>query len=372
MSNEDRFITLAIHTYDRALSVKTLLENEGIDVELHNVNLDHPVTSAGVRVRIHERDLPQALRIVENAELFLPPSDSEVDRKYKILVPVDFSDYSRKTYVQAFFIAAAHKADILFVHSYVTPTPSTNFQLSDNYNYHIADIELDKTLRNSASEMMVKFVAEVKDAIKNGVVPPVKFETRICEGIPETVILDLSKEIKPLMIIMGTRGAEKKERELVGSVTAEVLDSSRFSVFTIPESTKISNPEGFKNILFFSNLDQEDLLAIDTFHRLFRYEGIKITIVHVPGKRYDSETASRATRSLMLFCKAHYPDFKFEKHDLDITHPEDDIKEIASRMAIDMILLPNKKRNVFVRFFNPGLAHRLLFYADIPMLAIPV
>ena len=65
-----RLITLAIHTYERALLVRTLLENEGIRVELNNVNLEVPGFSSGVRVRIRETDLPLALRIVENQELF--------------------------------------------------------------------------------------------------------------------------------------------------------------------------------------------------------------------------------------------------------------------------------------------------------------
>ena len=46
--------------------VRTLLENEGIRVELNNVNLEVPCFSSGVRVRIRENDLPLALRIVEN------------------------------------------------------------------------------------------------------------------------------------------------------------------------------------------------------------------------------------------------------------------------------------------------------------------
>ena len=36
---KDTFITLAIHTYDRALIVKDKLESYGINVKLQNVNL---------------------------------------------------------------------------------------------------------------------------------------------------------------------------------------------------------------------------------------------------------------------------------------------------------------------------------------------
>lgn len=66
---EDRLITVAIHTYEHALRLKSLLESEGVPVVLHNVNLSHPVVSSGVRVRIHEKDLPLALRIIENTDI---------------------------------------------------------------------------------------------------------------------------------------------------------------------------------------------------------------------------------------------------------------------------------------------------------------
>ncbi len=35
----DRLITIAIHTYEKALTLKSILEREGIYVELNNVNL---------------------------------------------------------------------------------------------------------------------------------------------------------------------------------------------------------------------------------------------------------------------------------------------------------------------------------------------
>ncbi len=46
-----RFITVAIHTYEKALALRSLLESEGIEVEFRNVNIEHPVHASGVRVR---------------------------------------------------------------------------------------------------------------------------------------------------------------------------------------------------------------------------------------------------------------------------------------------------------------------------------
>ena len=56
---EEKLVTLAIHSYEKAQILKSLLETEGIEAYLHNVNQIQPVISAGVRVRIKETDLPQ-------------------------------------------------------------------------------------------------------------------------------------------------------------------------------------------------------------------------------------------------------------------------------------------------------------------------
>ena len=48
---KDRLITLAIHTYPKALILKGVLESQGIAVVIQNVNLLKPVISPGVRVR---------------------------------------------------------------------------------------------------------------------------------------------------------------------------------------------------------------------------------------------------------------------------------------------------------------------------------
>ncbi|MDE7125946.1 MAG: universal stress protein, partial [Muribaculaceae bacterium] len=116
---EDRLITVAIHTFDHALKLRAMLEEEGIRVSFQNVNLQAPVVSSGVRVRIPESDLPLALRIIEAPHIF---RSSDIDRQedsHYILVPVDFKPYSMAAAEDAIRIAAAHNADVCLLHSYI-------------------------------------------------------------------------------------------------------------------------------------------------------------------------------------------------------------------------------------------------------------
>ena len=96
---DDKLITIAIYTYEKAQIIKGILENEDIPVAIQNVNLIQPVISSGVRVRIREQDLPHALQILEQYSLFDDKDhqkDKSKNHEKKILIPVDFSDYSFK------------------------------------------------------------------------------------------------------------------------------------------------------------------------------------------------------------------------------------------------------------------------------------
>ncbi len=65
---EDNLVTVAIHTYEKAQILKSVLEAHGIEAYIQNVNQILPVVSAGVRVRIRESDLARALGVIEAME----------------------------------------------------------------------------------------------------------------------------------------------------------------------------------------------------------------------------------------------------------------------------------------------------------------
>lgn len=373
---EDRLITVAIHTYDHAVALKNMLEREGVTAVLHNVNLSTPVVSSGVRVRIKESDLPQALRIIENSEIFAPKKEcaqSADDAEPIILVPVDFSDYSMKATVMAFDVAYRHKARIMLLHSFINPALSKRVQLTDSFSFELAESqEVGNALMRAARITMDLFETQLRQRIKDGEIPPVKFSNLITEGVPEDVINETAKTLSPILIVMGTRGADRKEEELIGSVTAEVLDSCKFPVFSIPENISLERVSDISHLIFFSNLEQEDLLAIEAIYWLFVHTPLEITIVHVPGKKELSSSDRKAIKSLVEYCRNHYPSFTFNSDEIALGTLGDDYRRIAREHKVNLVALPNKKRNVFFRFFNPSLAHKLLLHADIPMLVIPV
>jgi nucleotide-binding universal stress UspA family protein len=312
------------------------------------------------------------LRIIENPDIFRAASPQDAPRS--ILVPVDFSEHSNKAVRIAFEIALQHKAQISFLHSYIDPYVTGNVQLSDALTFDLAaDSEARKQIEQTAQNLMQHFAERVREKIKRSELPAVKFSTHVVEGVPEDAIVDFAKENAPYLVVMGTRGAARKSAELIGSVTAEVLDKCRITLLTIPETFEAAVPFKPKSILMFSNLEQEDILAIDTMSRIFNDSEATVTLAHVPGKKRSFEAnETQGMQSLLNYCTKSYPQFTFNIEELTLANAQQECLKIDDKFNFDLIVLPNKRRNVFARFFNPGLAHQLLATGDKPMLVIRV
>lgn len=372
MSSKGKLITLAIHTYEKATILKTILEKEGIEAVIHNVNLIQPVISSGVRVRIKEEDLPLALKIIEDSSFLSSSADDKSSRhtKIRILIPVDFSEYSLKACNIGFDFAKKFNAEIILLYSYIGMNFTGGMPFNgDNYMVEVSNLEETKELVKVANSRMKEFSKNLKKDIEAGNLPDIKFKCVVNEGVPEEVILDYAKDIDPILIIMGTRGKSKKELELIGSVTAEVLDAGKFTVLTVPEDISVSSIDDIKNVVFFSNFCQQDLISFDVFVRMFK--GIKLNVTFIPVDVRKNENEDKCINAVMDYCQTHYPEFSFNVKRFNEHTFLSDFDNFA-KAGVDLIVIPNKKRNIFARLFNPSIAHKMLFHTDTPMLVIPV
>lgn len=369
----NRLVTVAIHTYDRAVELKHTLLHNGIEAVLQNVNLNEPSVSSGVRVRIHEDDLAQALRIIENTQLFVTPDNVESKDSSKILFPIDFTNHSLNVSDFVFRLADSLSAEIVFLNTYINPAISKRVQLTDSFSFELPETQdVDKRLYSDAQQRMDKLSHEIKSGMQSGALPAVKFTTIINEGVPEDVIVEWSKENHPILVVMGTRSAERKEKEMIGSITAEVLDSSRIPVMSVPETTNLHDLNEIKKVLFFANLNQDDIIAIDTLYRLFPKSILEVCVNCKIEKREDLAEESLQLTKLLQYCSSHYPRFRFTTCNLYREMNSDDFKRLINNEGIDLFAIPNKKRNVFSRLFKPSVAHTLLLNSDLPIISLPI
>ena len=375
---EDKLITLSILTYSKAQILKSVLESEGIESYIHNVNLIQPVISTGVRVRIKESDLPRALKIIESSSwlsseiLEEKSADSDSEKVPKVLIPVDFSAYSLKACDFGFNVASRMHAEVVLLHVHFTPVyiPSLQYDIE---NYQVPsgnDVTTVKGMIENIHKQLNKLSENINEKIQNGEYPNVKYTCVLREGIPEEEILYYIRQEKPLIVVMGARGEHQKDLDLIGSVTAEVIERSRSFVYAIPENAPEKSLENIHKIALFTSFDQRDLIAFDSLITTFKDNKFEISFIHVNFHEEKRTWNEIKLAGIKEYFKKQYPQLEFTYLNIDEDHLLGNLDQFVQENGIDVICTSNYKRNIFARLFNPSIARKMLFHSNTPILII--
>ncbi len=377
----DTLVTLAIHSYEKAQILQTLLQDAGIEASLHNVNQLLPVVSAGVRVRIKEKDLPRALSLIEETDWMRDEVYSElnwVDRKVQgaihadspyVLIPVDFSDYTPTVCSVGFYFAQRRNLSVLIVNAYFSQFFTAAPMFTGDITGYQAASELNiKREAGKADAKMTQLKEELRRQIKEGTLPDVPFDTLLKDGAPDEVILTLAKEKPPVAIVMGTRGKSRRNGELIGSVAAEVIDSAKVPVLVVPEEVAITDLSNIENVGVATGFDQRDLVLFDRMMSLMKPINPKYYIFNISKKMEEwSETELKA---ILAYHKQHYPDQEISFSMLQDGDFSEALQAFIEEKKIGMLVVNTYRRNLFARLFNPGMARRMLFHANTPLLVM--
>lgn len=370
---EQKLVTVAIHSYEKGLILKSILESEGIPAVIHGVSIIQPTAPGNVRVRINESDLPRALTIIEQVD-FTSHVESEDDIggvlfKDEVLIPVDFSNYTMKTCEFGFNLANDIGSKVMLMHSFYTPSYPMAVPFGDSFAIQTSDRDYYMDIKEKMEKEMKDLVDQIKSKISRNEIPDIQFSHILLEGLPEEEIISYSKKERPRAIVMGTRGSSAKDLDLIGSVTAEVIDGSRTPIFAIPENSKDMDIAQIRNIGFLTNFREREFKAFDIMMNFFKPYPVTIHLAHMArkGDVWDEIKLSGTQQYL----KEQYPDLNIEYKLLDRNKQlEMVLDDFVKENKIDMIAMSSSRRGLFTRIFNPGIARRMLFHSDTPLLVV--
>ena len=367
---EDKLVTLAIHTFEKAQILKTILETEGIEVYIHNVNQIQPVVSAGVRVRIKESDLPHALRIIEDSKWLSEDTEEEstAPQVKKILIPVDFSDYSIKACELGINYAYQAGAEVMIMHAYFSPYFPSAIPMGDTLAYQVNEEESVQNVLKRVQIDMENICTMINRKIQAGELPKVKYNYVLREGLPEEEIIAYCKEYHPTLIVMGTRGKSQKDMDLIGSVTGEVIEVNKVPVLAIPENIRFNDLSDAKNIAFATSFNQRDLVAFDEFMEIIKGYDVNIHLFNISTSK-DEWNEIRLT-GVNEYFKKQYPDANISHTVLADGDLLLAIEKFVRDKQIDVIALSTYRRNILARMFNPSIARKMLFHTYTPLLVM--
>ena len=139
-----------------------------------------------------------------------------MQRKHSILVPVDGSIPSLRALDEGILLAK-----------------KLNYSLECMYvveSVRVLDYGVMQSVKHDLFEKGAKILATAKrKASKNGV----KYKEKITMGDPNHIIVAYAKQIKPGIIVIGSRGLGGPKELFLGSVSNYVVHKSQFPVLVI-------------------------------------------------------------------------------------------------------------------------------------------
>lgn len=139
----------------------------------------------------------------------------------RILVPVDFSEFSRRAFELAASILAPG-GELSVVHVVASPTHPSFYGAGVNRLFHM-DPEMPERIRKSLGEWLGCTDVPVE----------LEFQIEIREGDIFAEITNVARDRHMRLLVMGTRGLTGLDHLLLGSVTERVVRRSEIPVLTV-------------------------------------------------------------------------------------------------------------------------------------------
>lgn len=362
-----KMLPIATLPFVKAQLLKTLLEKEDIECMLEDVNLLEGTSSMAVRVRIREDDLEKAYPIMEE---FLGKPDKRVaagrEQERQILVPVDFSDFSLKAAKIAFEISSQLNSKMVLFHAYPNPIVYS-VPFSDVYALDTGLMAHLENAEKNAQQNMEIFLKELVSHFSKERWNRMETEYIIKAGDAQDDILSYAHKNQVLVIVMGTQGKAKSDYDIIGSVTAEIIISAKVPVLVIPPEVPEHIATNFHKIMYATNFDEKDFLAIEKLMGIIEPYSVEIHCVHV-GRSEEPIWNLARLQGMKNILQSKYQDKIFECHLIIGDDILNELDKFIKENQINVLSLTTRKRSMLARIFNPSIARKMLFHTQIPLL----
>jgi len=260
----------------------------------------------------------------------------------KILVPVDFSEFSITALKYAAGFAKKSGAGIFILH--ITDPDSLESELRGNLGHeHLMDVT-----RKSDFLTGIKTTALFK------------------KGKVASLILEESHRNDIDLVVMGTRGAGNAARNLFGTNTTHVVGKSECPVLVIPDEA-VYQP--VRKVIMAVDLEQNSDQILEEFINLIKNLNAAILITYV-----GIDKDGRFERNLEKLTADLKKRTNYEKVVGKIIHSSEfpmSLGDFALNIEADMLVMITHHRGIFESIFDPSETKLLAYHITIPLMVIP-
>lgn len=273
----------------------------------------------------------------------------------KILFTTDFSKNAEKAFIVALKIAEKHGAELHLLHVFDIPT-------AWNYPDTEDPLEMERqAIRESEKKLMELVDLHASDESKE-----LKFVYYTLEN-PSVVdgVLSCIHQVKPNLVVIGTKGGSKARELIVGSTTKSLLSESPVPVLAIPENTSFTD---FQKVIYASDLLEADIIALEHLIQFFQPFQPSILVVHI-----STHDAYSGKQKIEWFKDLIKDRIRYENLEI-IHHLSESIVEgldsLISKNHFDLLVMLEKERHgITDHLFHQDLVKKMEFRTKIPLLS---
>lgn len=272
----------------------------------------------------------------------------------KIIVPIDYSVASKNALNYAIKIAPVLNLSIEVVYAY-----SGLFNVSEKFVIR-AGMNKEEALLYDMDYLIN--LGEGEETV--AMLPAIKIEKRLLQGIPNIEIVKLSEEEDCAMIVMGTTGSHNAVGKFFGSTSTEVARNANCPVILVPKEAKFT---GIKHILFSSNYESTDSKVIKGSMNWANNFKANIHFVHIveegDGRDFDE---SRETIIDTIF-EGKAPSVAFEIKNIYAHSVGDGLHNYIEEKNIDLLVMVAPKKSFLQNIFHKSRTKEMAYSTKIPM-----
>jgi len=291
----------------------------------------------------------------------------------KILVPVDFSEPSKKAVTYGLTLARQFSASLVLAHI---------VQESSALMYAIPTqlLEIEK-------ERYAKAAAAIRTLVPSEYASKLNLQRIVKIGDIEKELLGIVNDESVDLVVMGTHGRRNLGRWFIGSVTEHMLRHVPVPVLTVSHVEAEELPirlVPMDRILYATDLAESSSIGLKYAIELARGVGAQLTVMHV----VDDEdrmlwgpaviayldrlkVVEELRKKLDHLVKQEQPGVQIQTLLVE-GKPFRKIVEIAEDRSIDIIVLNLQSKSMVERALLGSTAERVVRTAHIPVLSIPV
>ncbi len=267
----------------------------------------------------------------------------------KILIPVDFSEASRKAFFYAVELAKKAGIDELTVANAFMPSAEADYP---NYVPPMADYlkVREKMLHDFAEEMSQQ--------------TGMKIEKDLLIGFAADELVNLSKQYD--LIVMSTTGEGGFLSKIFGSVSISVARHAKCPVILVPENVVAKDVHHILYACNYESAHEEMLEEMLRFNELFK---ANVHFVHVRGSKDTTDFERIKDEIFHKLFEGGEPLFGFYMAEISSDSVEEGINDYVQSHQIDLVVMVTKQRSFWEELFHKSATKELALHTHTPVMA---